>query len=75
LAEFSTIGLLGGEVCPDAVLPVKTCGKACLTGGVSFSMVSFGKKLQVYLKKYAVSEKFLERFEIKIPIDRWGRFR
>ena len=30
-----------GAVCPNAVLPVKICGKACLTGSVSRRMVSF----------------------------------
>ena len=28
---------------PDAVFPVKICGKACLIGSVSGSMVRFGQ--------------------------------
>ncbi len=40
----------------------------CLTECVSGRMVNFSKESEIYLEKYAVSEKFPERFEIKIPI-------
>ena len=57
-----------GNVYLHAEFPVRICQQQCLTGGFSGGIVSFGKESQVYLKKYAVSKKFLERFEIKIPI-------
>ncbi|MCK4806867.1 MAG: hypothetical protein KAT09_04430, partial [Candidatus Aegiribacteria sp.] len=46
---------LQGVVCPDAVLPVKIRGKACLTRLVSCSMVSFRQESEVYRDDWPTS--------------------